>query len=300
MSRSATLLLTHSPSQTHTQNHLETYLSSTRHPTFDLSERFGEQSEQSTESMSRPSHTRETNTPRDLNSRIKILELYTLHVLPRNEEWQYAKEFITLSEILDDERRETFLQALQTLEEQKDMDDNQEMETLRQHEEARARERLEREARDEESRRIDSERVRTEAQHKRSDSGKDYGIDNAASTKSSSKVPGPSNLKSTRQSQPNNRPSPTSRAHAPAKKPGSRNTYRRGIAVLTALQNLVLKMTQSMSRNPIVLLRTIFFIIAFLVALGRKDVRDRIGRIKGLGWNKIRGTVGMGMKVSYL
>ncbi|MCJ1417489.1 hypothetical protein MMC32_003833 [Xylographa parallela] len=303
VSNLATLLLAHSPSQTRTQNHLETYLSSARHPTFDLSERFRDSSAQSTEFTSRPSHTHGTDTPRDLNSRIKILELYTLHVLPRNEEWQYAKEFISMSEILDDERRETFLQALQTLEEQKGMDEHQETETLRQQEETRTRERLEREARDEEERRVESERTRAEAepkQHKRSDSEKDYGIDNAASTKPSNKLPGPSNLKSTRQSQSNSRHSPTSRAHAPARKPGSRTTYGRGIALLTVLQNLVLNMAQSMSRNPMVLLRTILFLVAFLVAVGRRDVRDRIGRITGLGWDKMKGTVGMGVKVSYL
>ena len=208
-----------------------------------------------------------------------------------------------MSEILDDERRETFLQALQTLEEQKGMDEHQETETLRQQEETRTRERLEREARDEEERRVESERTRAEAepkQHKRSDSEKDYGIDNAASTKPSNKLPGPSNLKSTRQSQSNSRHSPTSRAHAPARKPGSRTTYGRGIALLTVLQNLVLNMAQSMSRNPMVLLRTILFLVAFLVAVGRRDVRDRIGRITGLGWDKMKGTVGMGVKVSYL
>ncbi|MCJ1385737.1 hypothetical protein MMC17_008860 [Xylographa soralifera] len=303
VSNLATLLLAHSSSQILTQNHLETYLSSAHHPTFDLSERFKESSEQSIEFRSPPSHARGTNTPRDLSSRIEILETYALRVLPRNEEWQYAKDFITMSEVLDDERRDTFLQALQTLEEQKGMDEHQEIETLRQQEEARAHERLEREARDEEERRIESERARIEAeprQHKRSNSEKDYGIDNAASTKLPNKLPGPSNLKSTRQLPPNNRLSPTSRAHAPARKPGSSNTYGRGIALLTALQNLVLKMAQSMSRNPMVLLRTIFFIIAFLVALGRRDVRDRIGRITGLGWDKMKGTVGMGVKVSYL
>ncbi|MCJ1395531.1 hypothetical protein MMC18_008417 [Xylographa bjoerkii] len=303
VSNLATLLLTHSPSQTLTQNHLETYLSSTRHPTLDLSDRFRESSEQSIEFTSRPSHTHGTDTPRDLKSRIKILELYSLHVLPRNEEWQYARDFITMSEVLDDEHREAFLQALQSLEEQKDVDEHQEIETLRQQEEVRTRERLEREIREEEERRVEAERGRQEAdpkQHKRSDSEKDYGIDNAASTKPVKKLPGASNLKSTRQSQPNNRLSPSSRAHAPARKPGSTSTYRRGVALLAALQKLVLNMAHSMSKNPMVLLRTIFFIIAFLVVLGRRDVRDRIGRITGLGWDRIKGTIGMGVKVSYL
>ena len=49
----------------------------------------------------RPGHRRQntgTDTPRDLEKRIKLLELYTLHVLPRNEEWDYARE-LTRGEI---------------------------------------------------------------------------------------------------------------------------------------------------------------------------------------------------------
>ncbi|MCJ1400945.1 hypothetical protein MMC11_004156 [Xylographa trunciseda] len=303
VSNLATLLLAYSSSQTLTQNHLETYLSSARHPSLDLSDRSKGSNEQSIEFSSPSFHNGGTDTPRDLNSRIKILEIYTLHVLPRNEEWQYAKDFIAMSEILDDERREAFLQTLQSLEEQKGMDEHQEMETLRQQEESRMRERHERETGEEEKRRLEAERAKQEAearQHKRSDSEKDYGIDNPTSTKPAQKPPGPSNLKSTKPSQPNNRLSPSSRAHAPARKPGSRSTYKRIIALMTALQHMVLEMAQSISRNPTVLLRTIFFIIALLVALGRRDIRDRIGKITGLGWDKMKGTVGMGVKVSYL
>ena len=299
---SVTLLLAHSPSQTLTQNHIETYLSSAPHLGLDISDQFGVSSEQSIGSKYPPSHTHGTNTPRDLNSRIKILELYTLHVLPRNEEWQYAKEFISMSEILDDERREVFLQTLQSLEQQKDMDADKEMKALCQQEETRARERLEREARQEEEQRIESEQAghMEPKDHNKSDSEKDYGIDNTASVKPVKKVLGASNLRSAKYSQTGNRLSPSSRAHTPAKKPSSKSTYKRGVALFKALQTSILSMAHSMSQNPMVLLRTIFFIIAFLVALGRRDVRERIGRISGLGWNKIKGTVGMGVKVSYL
>ena len=71
----------------------------------------------------RPGHRRQntgTDTPRDLEKRIKLLELYTLHVLPRNEEWDYAREFITMSEMLDEERKEAFLLALHSLKEEKE------------------------------------------------------------------------------------------------------------------------------------------------------------------------------------
>ena len=57
------------------------------------------------------------DTPRDLNSRIKILELFVLHVLPANNEWDYAKSFVANSDILDDERRDAFLTTLNELHE---------------------------------------------------------------------------------------------------------------------------------------------------------------------------------------
>ena len=78
----------------------------------------------------RKSHTG-TDTPRDLNTRIKLLELYTLHILPRNDEWDYAREFINMSEVLDDERKEAFLLALQSLKEEKEDSEKRE-EKLRQ------------------------------------------------------------------------------------------------------------------------------------------------------------------------
>ena len=63
-------------------------------------------------------HDNGAGTPRDLKSRLKILEIYTLHVLPRNEEWNYARAVINMSETLDEERKEAFLQTLQVLRDQ--------------------------------------------------------------------------------------------------------------------------------------------------------------------------------------
>lgn len=63
------------------------------------------------------------DTPKDLNSRIKILELFTLHVLPRNNEWDYARSFVSNSDILDEERREAFLQTLNELQEVKEQEE---------------------------------------------------------------------------------------------------------------------------------------------------------------------------------
>ncbi|KAK5039091.1 hypothetical protein LTR16_011871, partial [Cryomyces antarcticus] len=107
------------PSQTTNQQRLETYLSASAAPTLDIT----------AQHLSAPTHphppsladaSNGTSTPKALNSRLKLLELYTLHVLPRTDEWAYARDFIALSEVLDDERKDAFLQALQSLRDEKE------------------------------------------------------------------------------------------------------------------------------------------------------------------------------------
>ena len=61
-----------------------------------------------------------TDTPKDLAARVQIIELFTLHVLPKNGEWDYAAEFIRLSEVLDEERKELLLQTLDELKQEKE------------------------------------------------------------------------------------------------------------------------------------------------------------------------------------
>jgi len=47
--------------------------------------------------------------PRALVQRVKLMELYILHVLPRVDEWDYAREFTQMSEYLDAEKKEVHL-----------------------------------------------------------------------------------------------------------------------------------------------------------------------------------------------
>ncbi|KAL8805325.1 MAG: hypothetical protein Q9200_005473, partial [Gallowayella weberi] len=116
----ATLLLSQSASQTTNQQHLETYLATSdlsilepvEHPTTPTRPSRGRHKEQ------RPIDG--TNTPRELSSRLKILELYILHVLPANDEWEYAKDLIQLSDTLDEERKELFHQTLDQLSAEKE------------------------------------------------------------------------------------------------------------------------------------------------------------------------------------
>ncbi|KAI9760981.1 MAG: hypothetical protein M4579_001357 [Chaenotheca gracillima] len=302
----ATLLLNHAPSQTVNQQRLETYLSASANPNLDISERLRSKGlmPESGTTNGRPSPAHGgTNTPRDLNARTKILELYTLHVLPRNEEWEYAKDFITISEILDEEKREAFLHTLQSLQNEKDDDAERELEIQRDRLEQQERQKREAEARAQEIEKqshasADAVNERNPAaSHKRTSSETDYGIE--SHPKDSNKSQGPKNGPRSRVQAPGaSRLSPPSKA---VRKPGKpTNLYRRASILMSSVNQLAISMAQSMKSNPVLLLRSVLFLLAFIFALSRRDTRDRIRRITSSGWNKVRGTVGMGVKVSYI
>lgn len=205
-----------------------------------------------------------------------------------------------MSDVLDEEQREVFMQELQILEDQKHSESDQEAAILRRQQEEREVELKEKQRREAEESKAEEERVKTAPepkQLKRTDSGKDYGIDEPAITKSTKRQPGPSNLRSARPPQTDERLTPSARA---SRKVSQNRTYGRGIALISSSQQLVLNLAQSMSKNPMVLFRTILFLIALIVAFGRRDIRDQLNRITERGWAKIKGTVGAGVKVSYL
>lgn len=278
------------------QQRLETYLSASSTPSFDITAHL--ENSQNTLRSPSPSKNNGTSTPRDLNTRLKLLELYTLHVLPQNEEWDYARDFINLSEVLDEERREAFVQALQSLKEEKEHDSirekelrkrqEEEMQQRRQGEESRRREEVKA---DEKKRRREDEE-RQQANVRSNTTARDRGT----SAASSSRVPTQPNAQ-------NNKQSPSSKARGPQKKPPPSpppGLYRRATSLLLLLQNSLLNVRQSVAKNPMVLLRFLLFLMAFTMAFARRDVRERIRRTSNDMWNRIRRTVGMGIKVSYI
>lgn len=231
----------------------------------------------------RPSqHNTGTNTPRDLNTRLKLLELYTLHVLPRNDEWDYAREFISMSEVLDDDRKEAFLLALHSLKEDKEDAEKREERLRQQQLEQLEQRRRETEARRLEQSRAEDERRKREEENRRQPRGSDE--------------------VSRKPVTPRQAPSTSSRASRPAKKavgppPG---LYRRAAAMLSSMQAVISNTAHSMQANPMAFFRTLLFLLAFALAMGRRDLRERIMRILRNGWDKVRRTVGMGVKVSYI
>ncbi|KAK0736988.1 hypothetical protein B0T21DRAFT_286119 [Apiosordaria backusii] len=338
----ATILLAHARTQTLTQTRLETYLSYSPSPLptqLDFSR-----------SSSRPAaHLRErsnsivsrnggngTDTPRDLASRLKLLELYTLHVLPRNQEWVYAKEFISVSPVLDEERREAFLQALESLqEEQKEMERIEE-ERRRENEERIKRDieearRLRAENEERERKRLEEERVkreREERERKEKIAGKktttkkkgvtegDFGLDDGVSVGSGGSTSSSSGGTGKRKGGLAKVPPSTIKKGGGAKMPvggpmggnnkpkgggdGTMTLANRASMVLGNLKGVIDQVAAAWQMNPFAVYRFLAFIIGLVVVFGRKKTRERVMRMLSVAWGKVAATAGMGTKVSYI
>jgi len=340
----ATILLAHAKTQTLNQKRLENYLAAARVPNLEISaDRFSSSTPRrysySSQSGSKPrgggTHTG-ADTPRDLAARVKILELYTLHVLPRNGEWDYAREFINMSAVLDDERREAFLQALDSLKEEQEEAERIEREEHQKREEAIRRDienarRLRAENEERERKRLEEERLRREreaqaqaaaaqaAQAKASKATSvastttetDYGIDRvptpnsvAGSSKGRSKKPSRKSSQKGGSKRLPRHPLPPSAGGGGG---GGKGTSvatptlgTRAALMMSNLRHLAQQVRLAFESNPFLLYRTIAFIVAFLLLFSRKKIRERIQRILGTGWGKIKATAGMGTKVSYI
>jgi DNA segregation ATPase FtsK/SpoIIIE-like protein len=234
----------------------------------------------------RPGHRRQntgTDTPRDLEKRIKLLELYTLHVLPRNEEWDYAREFITMSEMLDEERKEAFLLALHSLKEEKEDTAAREEKLRQQQQEQMEERRRETEAKRLEQSRAEDERRKREEENRRQPRGSDERF---------------------RKPQPTPQPTPSQSriSRTPGKKPTTPppGFYNRASTMFGNIQTMISNTAHQMTANPMAFFRTLLFLLAFGLAFGRRDLRERILRIIRNAWDKVRRTVGMGVKVSYI
>jgi hypothetical protein len=294
MSNRATLLLNHSASQALNQQRLETYLSSYGQPNLDIAEHL--RNSPSHHSHSRPNGG--TDTPKDLAARVKIIELFTLHVLPRNEEWDYAREFINMSEVLDEERKDVFLQTLEGIKEEKEQGELRAA-ALQREKDAE----LERQMREEERRRAEeaaaAERLE-QKNHRRNNTKVDSGIEKARPNGTSkAKVGKPtdktSGTKSTSSGRTAFSPPAPSKNVKKTDKPARSNR-----ALANVLRNILQYISKTVAGNPLSIARTLLFMLGIIVALSRQNIREKIRRITGSGWQKIKGTVGMGVKVSYI
>ncbi|OQO13739.1 hypothetical protein B0A48_01969 [Cryoendolithus antarcticus] len=260
----ATLLLEHMPDQRVNQARLEVWLA-------------GAEEVVPYDGMSTPMSVHSTSSPKALQVRQKILEVYALHVLPAVGEWEQAREFLEGCGSLDEERREAFLEALKGLREEKNGVVVRERELKERREREEAEESAERERR-----RLDDGRLRVEQEQKeRMAREKAKAVAAATATVSPAKptptpVPG---------SATNGRP--VRKAPTPRTPPAS--MYTQFTALITTTR-------QNLNASP----RLIMFILAFLILAMRRDIRLRLRRALADSWQKVQRTVGMGMKVSYV
>ncbi|RMJ25668.1 Peroxin 26 [Aspergillus sp. HF37] len=291
----ATLLLNHSPSQTTNQQRLETYLSSFGQPHLDIAEHLRNSPPGSRRQQMRP--TGGTDTPKDLNSRVKIIELFTLHVLPRNEEWEYAREFINLSEVLDEERKEMFLQTLDGLKEEKEQGELRAA-ALQREKDAE----LERQSRDAERRRAEEAAAAERAQqneHKRNGSEVDYGVEKSRrngtpkgrGSKSADRQSGKAGGSSGRATSSSLTGSSSKSVKKP-EKPESRPGQTRALANI--LRNLFQYISQTITGNPMSLARAVLFMLGIIMRSADRTCANGFGGSPGRDGRRSRGRLGWG------
>lgn len=271
----ATLLLTHMPDQKYNQQRLEAYLSASA----DAAQLAFMQ-----EGIATPMSTG-TSSPKELTVRLKILEIYTLHVLPANEEWEYAQSFIEMNDVLDDEHRDAFLHALAGIKDEKEGISQREREL----EELREREMEEQKERDEEKRR---DQERREEERKK-----------AAEAESRSRPRSINNNNNNPSKPPAQKPPPSSAKSSSQKKRVQKpptNFYTRASSALGSLQQLLMQASRNVAGNNMALARFLMFLIAFILLIARRDLREKVRRALEGGMKKVKETVGMGTKVSYI
>ena len=257
------------------------------------------------------------STPKDLSSRIKIIELFTLHVLPANNEWEYARSFISNSDILDEERREAFHQTLTELQEVKEQEEQA----------------IDEDYGDDYEDAVETPQTEISHPpsyapqnggykgHQRTSSEVDYGIEKEHPHGATLQAPsGTSTQPEMTSVPPQPEPEPLSQpVHSPSRpthlSPPSQTPRRpprkskaqaqsglmaQARQLYTALSNLACNLAGGMTANPTAMFRMLIFMFAFFMAFSKREIRERVRLVVGKGWEKVRGTVGMGVKISYI
>lgn len=195
-----------------------------------------------------------------------------------------------MSDILDEEGRKSFVEALQSLEAEKSRD----LEKVRSLEAENIKE-LETLQRVEAEKLSDLAALKSLEIEKAKDKKHEAPPETTSNNKSVSNPP-----RRTAKAAKDLHPNGISRPIGSSNKPKKLGIYNNLTSVISNLQNILLNLARSFSKSPMVLLRIVFFLAALVLALSRQDVRERVARILGSSWNKLRGTVGMGVKVSYI
>lgn len=236
-----------------------------------------------------------------------------------------------MSAVLDDERKEAFIQALDSLKEEQEEAERK----AREKEDAIRKDienarKLRAENEEKEKKRLEEERLKREQQQQQaastaSSSGGpttegDFGLSDSAPSKGTTGTTKKPSLKKKASALKNGGASTSSSSNAkparPSRKGASSPTATktnpsssavtgpgmgtRASLILNNIRSVLDHVMTAFHGNPFLLYRTLAFIIGFLLMFSNKRVRDRITRVVQQGWGKVRATAGMGMKVSYI
>jgi site-specific DNA-cytosine methylase len=235
-----------------------------------------------------------------LQARVKVLELYALHVLPEVGEWDYAREFVEGCGNLDEERKEAFLLALEGLKEEREGLKRREVE-LQEQREREVQEALRRKEQEEKKRVEEAERERQRHEQQQ----RDQAAKTAANTASNNNKNNESRT-SALSNNGSNASSNTPNGHArgqPSRSARKTSSNSQPPANAATLLTRLTSMAHHLRHNvgPSLLnARLLMFLFAFLILASRRDIRVKLRRTLADGWEKVRRTVGMGVKVSYV
>jgi hypothetical protein len=285
----ATLLLGHMPDQKMNQARLEGFLASSE----DVGGALGY------DGVSTPMSTH-SSSPKALQARVKVLELYALHVLPEVGEWEYAREFVEGCGNLDEERKEAFLLALEGLKEEREGLKKREVE-LQEQREREVHEALRRKEQEEKKRNEEAERERQKHEQQQRDQAAKTAA-NTASNNNNNNEPRTSALSNSGSNTNSNTPNGHARGQPsrPARKTSSNSQQPANAAtLLTRLTSMAHHLRHNVGPS-LLNARLLMFLFAFLILASRRDIRVKLRRTLADGWDKVRRTVGMGVKVSYV
>ncbi|KAF8470197.1 hypothetical protein BDZ91DRAFT_720127 [Kalaharituber pfeilii] len=263
------LLLTHAVDQQPTQKRLEAYMSA------------------SSSLIGSDEH------PKAIAQRVKLMELYILHVLPKVDQWTYAREFTQGSNDLDDDQKEQFLATLDALQKEKEDAEEHARRIEAEVEAARLAESWHRDK----SPSVAGSSTSTHSRRKTSPDSSRH------RPKSRGSIPG-GRLDVPGQRRPR-QVSIESTTGATSSKEDAKGTVqaRHQASSLFGHTQALFNKIQAAMFNPqgnSLLLRTVIMLCAVVYATSKKKVRERIKKLLMVAWLKTSRTVGMGMKVTYI
>jgi activator of HSP90 ATPase len=208
-------------------------------------------------------------------------------VLLRNNEWEYAREFISVSSVLDDERREAFLQALQSLQEQQ-----AEERAVQEREDAIRREEIARR----EQELLEARRLREEDELRRQ-----RAEDEKEAERRRNRERGGSPSSETSLSSSSSSSSSRNASAVASRRPQRSNTLgARAARMLWSIKAVVDHVASSLAGNPVMLARVLGFMVGLVLMLSQQNIREKLKRVLAASWTKLKATAGMGVKVSSL